>query len=79
MKIAVLGYPIWNKKNILDELSLELGNDTKAIVGDLSSKDSVIFSIRSRNFLWSYRYSVNNAGITNDNLLRMKDEDLDKA
>ena len=69
------------RKNILDELSSELGDDTKAIVTDLSSKESIIsLAQEAENIFGHIDILVNNAGITADNLfLRMKDEDWENV
>ena len=65
------------KKTVLDDLSTELGNDTKSIVTDLNSKEDIItLAEEAENYFGRVDILVNNAGITADSLfLRMKDED----
>jgi 3-oxoacyl-[acyl-carrier protein] reductase len=65
------------KKTVLDDLSSELGNDTKSIVTDLNSKEDIItLAEEAENYFGRVDILVNNAGITADSLfLRMKDED----
>ena len=69
------------RQNVLDRLSLELGNDTKIIVTDLSSKESIVnLAQEGEACFGQIDILINNAGITADNLfLRMKDEDWDKV
>ena len=69
------------KKNILADLSSELGNDVKTIVTDLSNKDEITFLAKeAEETFGKLDLLVNNAGITADGLfLRMKDEDWDKV
>ena len=69
------------RQNILDRLSLELGNDTKTIVADLNSKESIANLAQEAEFCFGQiDILINNAGITADNLfLRMKDEDWDNV
>ena len=64
------------KKTVLDDLSSELGNDTKSIVTDLNSKEDIItLAEEAESYFGRVDILVNNAGITADSLLRMKDED----
>ena len=67
------------KQNILDKLSSELGNDTKTILTNLSSKESIVNLAKEAEVCFGQiDILINNAGITADNLfLRMKDEDWD--
>ena len=69
------------KKNILDDLSSELGTDVKTIVTDLSNKDDITFLAKeAEETFGKLDLLVNNAGITADTLfLRMKDEDWDRV
>ncbi len=69
------------RQNILDKLSSELGNDTKTIVTDLSSKESIAnLAQEAETCFGKIDILINNAGITADNLfLRMKDEDWDNV
>ena len=69
------------KQNILESLSLELGNGTKTIVSDLSSKEGINDLAKEAEACFGQiDVLVNNAGITADNLfLRMKDEDWDNV
>ena len=65
------------KKTVLDDLSSELGNDTKSIVTDLNSKEDIItLAEEAESYFGRVDILINNAGITADSLfLRMKDED----
>ncbi len=69
------------KKNILADLSSELGGDVKTIVTDLSKKDDITFLAKeAEETFGKLDLLVNNAGITADTLfLRMKDEDWDRV
>ena len=69
------------KKAVLEELSSELGNDTKSIVTDLNSKEDIItLAQEAESYYGRVDILVNNAGITADSLfLRMKDEDWDNV
>ena len=69
------------RQNILESLSLELGNDTKTIVTDLSSKEGILkLAQEAEACFGQIDVLINNAGITADNLfLRMKDEDWDNV
>ena len=69
------------RQNVLDELSIELGGETKTIVTNLNSKEDVInLSKEAETCFGHVDVLINNAGITADNLfLRMKDEDWDKV
>ena len=69
------------KKNILADLSSELGDDVKTIVTDLSNKDDITFLAKeAEETFGKLDLLVNNAGITADTLfLRMKDEDWDRV
>jgi len=62
----------------VDTLNSHLGENGKAIVLNLSHKDSIAQFSAQVNELGPVAVLVNNAGITKDNLmLRMKDEDWD--
>ena len=67
------------RKNVLDEISEELGGDNKSIVTDLGSKKSIMeLANEAETIFGRIDVLINNAGITADNLfLRMKDEDWD--
>ncbi len=69
------------RKNVLDEIASELGDDTKSIVTNLSSKESILALAKEAETIFGrIDILINNAGITADNLfLRMKDEDWDKV
>jgi 3-oxoacyl-[acyl-carrier protein] reductase len=69
------------KKNVLDDLSTELGNDTKSIVTDLNSKEDIItLAEEAESYFGRIDILVNNAGITSDGLfIRMRDEDWDNV
>ena len=69
------------RQNILESLSLELGDDTKTIVTDLSSKEGITKLAQEADACFGQiDVLINNAGITADNLfLRMKDEDWDNV
>ena len=69
------------RQNILESLSLELGDDTKTIVTDLSSKEGIAkLAQEAEACFGQIDVLINNAGITADNLfLRMKDEDWDNV
>ena len=69
------------KQNVLNSLSSELGDETKTIVTDLSSKESIInLAQEAEACFGQIDVLINNAGITADNLfLRMKDEEWNKV
>ena len=69
------------KKDILDKLVTDLGNDVKGIVADIGDKDSITSMAKeAENHFGRVDILVNNAGITIDGLLmRMKDEDWDNV
>ena len=69
------------KQNILNELSSELGADTKAIATDLTSKESILSLVTEAESTFGHiDILINNAGITADNLfLRMKDEEWENV
>ena len=69
------------KKNVLADLSSELGGDVKTIVTDLNNKDDItILAKEAEETFGKLDLLVNNAGITADGLfLRMKDEDWDRV
>ena len=69
------------KKTVLDDLSTELGNDTKSIVTDLNSKEDIItLAEEAESYFGRVDILVNNAGITADSLfIRMRDEDWDNV
>ena len=69
------------KKTVLDDLSSELGNDTKSIVTDLNSKEDIItLAEEAESYFGRVDILVNNAGITADSLfIRMRDEDWDNV
>ncbi len=69
------------RQNVLDKLSLDLGNFTKTIVTDLSSNESIAnLAKEAESCFGKIDILINNAGITADNLLlRMKDEDWDNV
>jgi 3-oxoacyl-[acyl-carrier protein] reductase len=69
------------KKEVLTKLELELGNDVKTIITDLSNKDDIIsLAKEAEQFFGGIDILINNAGITADGLLlRMKDEDWDRV
>ena len=69
------------KSNILDQISRELGSDTKTIITDLNSKEDILNLAQEAETIFGHiDILVNNAGITADNLfLRMKDEEWDKV
>ena len=67
------------RKNVLEDITSELGGDSKSIVTDLSSKESILnLAKEAENIFGRIDVLINNAGVTADNLfLRMKDEDWD--
>ena len=67
------------RKNVLEDIASELGGDTKLIVTDLSSKESILnLAKEAENIFDRIDVLINNAGVTADNLfLRMKDDDWD--
>ena len=69
------------KKTVLDDLSSELGNDTKSIITDLNSKEDIItLAEEAESYFGRVDILVNNAGITADSLfIRMRDEDWDNV
>ena len=69
------------RQNILNELSSELGDDTKALATDLTSKESILsLATEAESFFGQIDILINNAGITADNLfMRMKDEDWENV
>ena len=69
------------RQNILNELSSELGGDTKAIATDLTSKESILSLAKEAETCFGHiDILINNAGITADNLfLRMKDEEWENV
>ena len=69
------------RQNILESLSLELGDNTKTIVTDLSSREGITkLAQEAEACFGQIDILINNAGITADNLfLRMKDEDWDNV
>ena len=69
------------RQNILNELSSELGNDTKVIATDLTSKESILsLATEAESSFGHIDILINNAGITADNLfLRMKDEEWENV
>ncbi len=69
------------RKDALDNLSLEMGNDTKTIISNLNSKEDILsLAQEAENCFGHIDILVNNAGITADSLfIRMKDEDWDNV
>ena len=69
------------RQNVLDELSSELGEDTKAIATDLTSKESILSLAKEAEKIFGHiDVLINNAGITADNLfIRMKDEEWENV
>jgi 3-oxoacyl-[acyl-carrier protein] reductase len=69
------------RREVLSKLELELGDDVKTIVTDLSNKNDVMsLANEAEETFGSIDILINNAGITADGLLlRMKDEDWDKV
>ena len=69
------------RQEVLSKLELELGDDVKTIVTDLSDKNDVMsLANKAEETFGSIDILINNAGITADGLLlRMKDEDWDKV
>ena len=69
------------RQEVLSKLELELGDDVKTIVTDLSDKNDVMsLANEAEETFGSIDILINNAGITADGLLlRMKDEDWDKV
>ena len=69
------------RQNVLDELSSELGEDTKAIATDLTSKESILSLAKEAETIFGHiDVLINNAGITADNLfIRMKDEEWENV
>ena len=69
------------RQNVLDELSSELGDNTKAISTDLTSKESILTLAKDAEALFGQiDILINNAGITADNLfIRMKDEEWENV
>ena len=69
------------RQNILNDLSAELGDDTKAIATDLTSKESILSLAKEAETSFGHiDILINNAGITADNLfLRMKDDEWDQV
>ena len=69
------------REKVLNQLSRELGDDTKTIVTDLSNKESIsALAQKATSYFGHIDILVNNAGITADNLfLRMKNEDWEKV
>ena len=69
------------RQAVLSKLELELGDDVKTIVTDLSNKNDVMaLANEAEETFGSIDILINNAGITADGLLlRMKDEDWDKV
>ena len=69
------------KKNVLNKLVTNLGNDVKGIAADIGDKDSIVSMAKeAESFFGRVDILINNAGITIDGLLmRMKDEDWDNV
>ena len=69
------------RKNILNDLASELGNDVKTIITDLNNKDDVLNLAKEAEASFGHiDILINNAGITADNLfLRMKDDEWDQV
>ena len=69
------------RKTVLDDITSELGSDTKSIVTDLNSKEGILNLAKDAEKCFGrVDVLINNAGITADNLfLRMKDEDWDNV
>ena len=69
------------RKDVLNDLASELGNDTKIITTDLDDKDDILnLALQAEAIYGQIDILINNAGITADNLfLRMKDEEWDKT
>jgi 3-oxoacyl-[acyl-carrier protein] reductase len=69
------------RQEVLDEICLELGDDTKAIATDLTSKESILALAQEAEAVFGHiDILINNAGITADNLfLRMKDEEWENV
>ena len=69
------------RQEVLSKLELELGDDVKTIVSDISDKNDVMsLANEAEETFGSIDILINNAGITADGLLlRMKDEDWDKV
>ena len=69
------------RQEVLSKLEVELGDDVKTIVTNLSDKNDVIsLANEAEKTFGSIDILINNAGITADGLLlRMKDDDWDKV
>ena len=69
------------RKEVLDEMAVDLGNDVKTIVTNLEDGESIISMAKeAEQFNGTIDILINNAGITIDGLLmRMKDEDWNKV
>ena len=69
------------RKNVLNDLASELGNDVKTIITDLNNKDDVLNLAKEAEASFGHiDILINNAGISADTLfLRMKDDEWDQV
>ncbi len=69
------------RKDVLEKMAKDLGDNVKAITANLEDKDSIISMAKEAEaHFGKIDILINNAGITMDGLLiRMKDDDWDKV